>query len=389
MSGVVHVRLPRFRAGIVLRDRPELAGTAFVVARPGQSRSRVMEASLPALARGIRPGMYLDRARALVPGLEVQEPSPGPEREAMVLLEEACLAFTPLVECLPDGQAWLDIRGGDRLFGPPATCAARIQGAVIESTGLVPGVCTAPGKSPAAMGSLLAGPGGFLEIPDHRAADFLAPQDIAILPGTGDRLRDYLSSLGFHCLGDLAALGDAEAQALLGTGGTILRDRARGIDPDPVIPSCDRPPSLSGSREPGSDSNDPALLRALALDLACDLGFLLRRRNLEARRADLCLDFADGLEKQAGTALAGRHRDDRDIMQALDHILPGLLERRVRVRKITLTLGQLGPSGTQLDLLVPPREARLEGLQQALDRARRRYGPGSLLPCAALPRGLA
>ena len=57
------------------------------------------------------------------------------------------------------------------------------------------------------------------------------PFDVRLLPGVGPRAEERLRAAGIATIGDLAALDDDALRRLLpGKVGTLLRDRARGID---------------------------------------------------------------------------------------------------------------------------------------------------------------
>ena len=69
-------------------------------------------------------------------------------------------------------------------------------------------------------------------VPPGREAAFLAPLPVRRLPGVGPKAEERLCTAGVENVGDLAALTDEALRRLLpGSVGTMVRDRARGIDP--------------------------------------------------------------------------------------------------------------------------------------------------------------
>src|SRR5581483_395819 len=95
-----------------------------------------------------------------------------------------------------------------------------------------------------------------------REAAFLAPFDVRLLPGVGPRAEERLRTAGIATIGALAALDDAQLRRLLpGKVGSLLRDRARGIDPRGLETQVERI-SISTEETFERDIADRAQLRA-------------------------------------------------------------------------------------------------------------------------------
>ena len=77
---------------------------------------------------------------------------------------------TPLVEGLSIDEAFLDVRGLERLAGPPAEIAARLRRRVLDEVGLPITVGIARTKFLAKVASAVAKPDGLLVVPPERGA---------------------------------------------------------------------------------------------------------------------------------------------------------------------------------------------------------------------------
>lgn len=85
----------------------------------------------------------------------------------------------------------------------------------------------------------VAGPGGVLAVEPGRVAEWLGPLPVGALHGIGPRQAQVLGEYGIHCVGELAGVPPATVQRLLGgKSGRLAADRARGIDPRPVVPQA-------------------------------------------------------------------------------------------------------------------------------------------------------
>jgi hypothetical protein len=129
----------------------------------------------------------------------------------------------------------------------------------------------------------ITGPGGVLAIqPDQTVtwlAGWLAGLPVEALPGIGPRQAQVLREYGVHSVGLLAALPPDTVQRLLGgRAGRMAVDRARGIDPRPVVPRT-LPASATVRSTFPRHILDGAEVRTALLDAVVRLALLLRRRH--------------------------------------------------------------------------------------------------------------
>ncbi|WP_406190508.1 hypothetical protein [Streptomyces sp. NBC_01017] len=136
------------------------------------------------------------------------------------------------------------------------------------------------------------GLGGVLAIDPGEAAAWLAHLPVDALNGIGPRQAEVLVDYGIHCIGLLATVPPATIQRLLGgRAGRTAADRARGIDPRPVVPRA-LPAAATVRHAFPRHTLDGAAARAALLDLVIRLGLLLRRRDQASSALTLKLTFA-------------------------------------------------------------------------------------------------
>src|SRR5260370_39759728 len=115
------------RANLELRDRPFALVRVSSSKQSGarrlnhadvqyQPHSELSHVSPHARAAGIRPGMTVAQARALVPGLVVTRPSPAAERSADDALTDVAESLSPGVEEGEPGCVSLDLAGAAPFF---------------------------------------------------------------------------------------------------------------------------------------------------------------------------------------------------------------------------------------------------------------------------------
>ena len=138
------------------------------------------------------------------------------------------------------------------------------------------------GKTVAKIASDLQKPDGLVVVPHGQEADFLAPLAVGKLVGVGPKSAARLHDEGVDTIGQLAEMPEAWFARHFGKRGDSIRDRARGIDHDPV----------QTSREAKSISAETTFAEDLP-------------GNSESERAEL-LAIMDRLSGRVARSLAGK-----------------------------------------------------------------------------------
>src|SRR5881392_3679172 len=109
---ILHADLDAFFAAVEQRDDPRLRGRPVIV-----GSWVVLAASYEAKAHGVRTAMSGARARRLCPQAVVVEPRMSAYSEASKAVYRVFEDTTPLVEGLSIDEAFLDVRGLERISG--------------------------------------------------------------------------------------------------------------------------------------------------------------------------------------------------------------------------------------------------------------------------------
>jgi DNA polymerase-4 len=128
---VLHADADAFFASVEQRDDPRLRGRPVIV-----GGGVVLAASYEAKAYGIRTAMGGRQARRLCPHAVVVPPRFSAYTEASRAMFAVFEDTSPVVEGLSIDEAFLDVRGMERIAGTPAQIAVRLRGAVRERVGL-------------------------------------------------------------------------------------------------------------------------------------------------------------------------------------------------------------------------------------------------------------
>jgi len=338
---VAHLDLDAFFAAVEELERPELRTQPLVVGGDPRGRGVVATANYVARSFGIRSAMSAAEALRRCPQAVFVRPRHARYREYSRRVWETVRGIVPTVEQTGLDEGYLDLGEVADDFLAARTVAEAVQTAVRAATSLTCSLGVAPCKVVAKVASDARKPGGLVVVPPGREAAFLAPLPVRRLPGIGPKAEARLRRAGVHTVGALAALGDAELARLLpGGAGTMLRDRARGIDPRPLELGSERV-SISVETTFERDLVDRALLHRELRAMAEEVAEALRRRGQVARTVTTKLRYADFSIRSRSTSL----EVGIDDPQAIGDLACRLLDRGLGDRPGALRLVGVGVSG--------------------------------------------
>ena len=106
---------------------PELKGKAVVVGGQRDERGVVSAASYEARKFGVHSAMPLRTAAKLCPHAIFVNGHPDRYRECSEKVHRVLSSFSPQVEMASIDEAYLDMTGTERLYGPPLRAAHRLH----------------------------------------------------------------------------------------------------------------------------------------------------------------------------------------------------------------------------------------------------------------------
>ena len=385
---IAHFDLDSFFVAVERVKDPSLRGKSVLVGHRGR-RGVVATASYEARAFGCHSAQPMVQALRLCPQATVVPPDFEAyldfSRRFHALLGE----LTPIVESGGLDEAFADLTGigVDGLGGRAAAEALRAR--VHRELGIAVSACIAGSRTAAKVGSDRAKPDGLIEVPLGGDAAFLAPLPVRDLPFVGPKFAQALALAGIRTVGEAAAQDPRWLAAQFGASGAMLADRARGIDPAPVLAGGRGRKQISREVTFGEDVADPGRLRAVLREHAERVGGDLRARGKRARTITLKLRWQDFTTLSRSQTL---ERPAQATSAILDAAL-ALLDEVVRhegfhpVRLIGLGVTNLVEDVVQLELLeavsgrAPAGRAdmqRQERIDRVLDALRERYGDDSV-----------
>jgi DNA polymerase-4 len=338
---IAHLDLDAFYAAVEELENPELRSRPLVVGGDPRGRGVVATANYAARRFGIHSAMSAAEAFRRCPRAVFVRPRHSLYREYSRHVWSTVRGVVPTVEQTGLDEGYLDVGEVAGDFLEARVVAEAVQTAVRAATSLTCSLGVAPCKVVAKVGSDARKPGGLLVVVPGQEAAFLAPLDVRKLPGVGPRAEERLRAAGVETIGRLASLSDADLRRLLpGSVGSMLRDRARGIDPRGLELDTERI-SISVENTFERDLVDREALHDELRGMAGEVAEHLQRTGQVARTVTTKLRYADFSIRSRSTSLAVGIDDASQIGE----LACRLLDRGLRDRPGALRLVGVGVSG--------------------------------------------
>lgn len=372
---IAHVDCDAFFASVEKRDKPDLAARPVLVG--GGRRGVVAACCYVARLYGVRSAMPMAQALRACPDAVVIKPDFAKYSQAAAELRQRMQALTPLVQSLSIDEAVLDLSGTQALHGaPPAAVLARFARQVETEMGLTVSIGLSRNRLLAKIAADRDKPRGFT-VWGQDAAQILAPEPPALLPGVGPVLARRLARRGITRLGQLQALDPDSARRILGPDGPGWVRRAWGEDDRPVQQSR---PARSASAETtfDRDLSAPADLRHHLWLLAEKLAARLRSKSWAAGGVVLKLKTSHHVSRTRAARLHSPTQLPDRLFEAASQLLAAEADGTA-FRLIGLGAAPLRP-GQDADPadLADPAHARRLAARDAIEQLRSRFGPAAI-----------
>jgi len=379
---ILHADLDAFYASVEQRDDPRLLNRPVIV-----GGGVVLAASYEAKACGIRTAMGGAQARRLCPRAVVVEPRMSAYAQASKAVFEVFEQTAPLVEGLSIDEAFLDVRGLERISGTPAEIGARLRRDVRERVDLPITVGVARTKFLAKVASGVAKPDGLLVVAPNGELDFLHPLAVERLWGVGPVTAKKLRERGIVTVGEVAGLAEAALVAMLGrAAGRHLHALAHNRDPRPVRVGRRRR-SIGAQRALGRSPRSWSAVDADLVALVDRLARRLRAARRVCRTVVLRLRFDDFSRATRSRTLPEATARTQTILATARALLAAampMIESQV-ITLVGVALGNLDDDGA-IQLALPFDRERAAALDAAVDDVRDRFGSGAISRAVLLGR---
>ena len=372
-SAILHIDMDAFFVSVELLSHPDLRGRPVVVGGQRDQRGVVSSASYEARRFGIHSAMPLRTAAKLCPQAIFLDGHHDLYGQWSDRVAEILAKFSPTVEMASIDEAYLDLSGTERLYGPPLAAAHKLLREITSTTGLPCSGGLAATRLVAKVASDQAKPRGLVWVPPGSEAAFLAPLSVRRIPGIGRVTEAALNSMRIDAVGQLQELPLDRLEEIFGRWGTALFRKAHGIDSYEFFVDAE-PKSLSHNQTFGTDTNNRSQLESTLSYLCQKASKRLRDSGLHARTVTLTLRYADFTTITRSHTLKEPSDLDAEFLKAFRELFARAWDGAAMLRLVGVDLSTFSAGSGQLELLDSGRREKLERLARATDKLRDRFG---------------
>lgn len=365
LATIVHLDADAFFVSVELAKRPELRGKKVAVG--GRERGIIASASYEARAAGVFTPMPTQRALRLCPDL-ILLPHRGDYGGVSRKMFDLCETLTPLVQRNSIDEGYLDLTPcGHATKEAVDSAVRRLQSRLWDELQIPVSIGIATNRLVAQIASKLRKPRGFVVVPPGTEAAFLAPLDLARLPGVGPKTEAALRERGLVKIADVFTRTDSELASILGEDWRSFVARCRGEDSRAVEIERDDARSYSHQETFVQDVTDIAQVEQVAKGMLDDLMTQVRADRQRVRTLTVKVRYPDFTEASAAHSLPA----GTDLESALYPFVTALLRqawtRRRPLRLVCVRVSGVDARPEQLEMFAEA-EARRRRLATVLDQ---------------------
>jgi len=386
---VFHVDLDAFYASVEQLDDPSLAGKPVIVgAAPGR-RGVVSACSYEARRFGIHSAMPISQAFRRCPQgvyLPVRmERYMEVSRQVMALLG----GYTPHLQQISVDEAFLDLTGTERLFGPVRETGARLKAEVRQKIGLAITVGIGPNKYVAKLATNSGKPDGLVEVRAEDVERFMDGVVLKDLWGIGEKTLQRLTELNISSVRQLRGLPQPELARLLGAGASgFLSSVAHGTDPG-IFSEEPQSRSLSSETTFEKDRKDRTGIERILLELCHQVVFRMIEEGWKSKTVSLKVRFHDFTTVSAQKTLKHWVSSAEELHAVARELLSSRWSGGTPIRLVGIGFSNLSPVDAQDQLdLFPDEFSRKKKVEEAVFRLRRKMGDVTLTKASLMKSDL-
>lgn len=373
---IAHIDCDAFYASVEKRDNPELNDQPVIIG--GGRRGVVSTCCYIARINGVRSAMPMFQALKACPNAVVIRPDMKKYSRVGRQVKEMMRSLTPAVEPISVDEAFLNLKGTDRLHGePPAIVLARLANTIESEVGISVSIGLSYNKYLAKVASDFEKPRGFAVIGEAGAVDFLKEQPVSLIWGVGKAMKAKLNRDGIHKIGTLQVMEQSELIKRYGTMGMRLFKLSRGMDARRVE-SSGGAKSVSAETTFNTDKSTAEDLVPILRRLSERVSAGLKSKNIAGRTIVLKLKTTDFKSRT-------RNRAQSDPTQLADKIFQtgrSLLLKELdgsTFRLLGIGVSDLGPEeGADPADLIDPQGEKRAAAERAMDKVRNKFGDKSM-----------
>lgn len=231
---------------------------------------------------GVVTAETLYMARKKCPGLKIFPPDMTYYRQTSKKLMEYISSYSPDVEQFSVDECFVDFTGTSYLYKDLIATAYKIKDEIYEKFGFTVNIGIGNNKLCAKMASDFEKPNRVHTLFDNEIEEKMFPLPIEDLFMVGKKTAVKLRSMGYNTIGDVARSDPKKLTLVFKSFGSVIYERANGIDSLPVDSNIAQNKSISVSWTMEKDTDDVDEIKRVLFRQASEVGKSLRKEKLYA-----------------------------------------------------------------------------------------------------------
>ena len=345
----------------------------------------ILAKSIPAKRYGVTTGEPVTDALRKCPTLTLVKPRHKMYLEKSRAFIAILQQYSDVIEQVSVDEAFVDMTGTQRLFGPPVEAANRIREQVKRELGFTVNVGISSCKILAKMASDFQKPDKVHTLFPEEIQRKMWPLPVRDLFFVGKAAEKRLLSMGIQTIGDLARMEPETLSGVLKKHGEVLWRYANGIDDSPVETESPDAKGYGNSTTVSFDITASATAKGVLMSLTDNVCRRLRQDDVKVESVTVQIRFNDLTRVSHQCPLPAATNITQEIYgnvcQLFDEMWDGT---PIRLLGVSTSKASREESGRQMNLFDTTDYEKLEKLDKAMDSIRERFGGDAIRRASSL-----
>lgn len=340
----------------------------------------ILAKSIPAKKYKIQTGEPVVDAMRKCPRLVLVPPNYKLYEKSSKAFMAILRKYTDIVEQYSIDEAFMDMTGTEKLYGPPVVAANTLKDEIYHKLGFSVNVGVSSNKLLAKMASDFKKPNLVHTLFPNEIKKKMWPLPVGDLYFVGRASEKKLLSLGILTIGDLAKADVGILKSVMKKHGEVIWNFSNGRDVSIVEPVPAANKGYGNSTTIAFDVTDAVTAKQVLLSLAETVGRRLRKDEVKIKVVSVSIRFFDLTFVSHQSVLLNATYITNEIHEAACRLFDELWDG-TPIRHLGIHTSRVSDSGDmrQLSLFDTVDYEKLEKLDQAVDCIRERFGLDSIV----------
>lgn len=374
---IIHMDMDTFFVSVERLIEPKLLHKPVIIG--GSNRGVVASCSYETRKFGVHSAMPMKLALQLCPDATVISGDMEAYSRYSHQVTEIITEVAPVFEKSSIDEFYLDVSGMDKYFG----CfqwGKELRSKIIKETGLPLSMGLSVNKLISKIATGEAKPNNTRHIEPGTETAFLDPMPIRKIPMIGKKTAQFLMQMGIHRVETLRNMPRQLLEQTFGKNGTILWQRANGIDYSPITPYSEQK-SISTESTFHHDTMDVKQMQIILTAMVEKLAYKLRSQNRLTCNISVKIRYSN-FDTENRQKKIPYTANDETLIRYAKELFQQLYTRRMMIRMIGVRLSGLVHGNYQINLFDDTQE-HIQ-LFQAMDNIRNKHGTESIVRASTL-----